>query len=232
MLRRCVFRHLCTTLSHPAIIRALCRWFPIAGLYTRAAFSYLNMLEPLKCDRIYLINRGLEGGGWKSHWWGADNSVSNHSESREINDKFVLWASLRDVLILHRFTSNIYVCRQLFHYHRACLIFLSCARGPPHYRWLSAPDLKAPFCHRLSSFPQLCPRTSGHTEHTTESAARQGDEEMKRRGSGQGEEEEEEEAVCTHRGRGASQRGPPCLSPISPAEGFDSPDCLQYWDTQ
>lgn len=57
-----MFRHLRTTLSHPAIIRALCRQFPIAGLYTRTAFSYLNMLEPLKCDRIYLISRGLEGG--------------------------------------------------------------------------------------------------------------------------------------------------------------------------
>lgn len=53
-----MFRHLCTTLSHPAIIGALCRRFPIAGLHTRAAFRYLNMLEPLKCDRIYLISPG------------------------------------------------------------------------------------------------------------------------------------------------------------------------------
>lgn len=58
-----MFRHLCTTLSHPAIIRALCRLFPIAGLYTRSVFSYLNMLEPLKCDRIYIISWGLGGRG-------------------------------------------------------------------------------------------------------------------------------------------------------------------------
>lgn len=63
-----MFRHLRSTLSHPAIIRALCRWFPIAGLYTGTAFSYLNMLEPLKCDRIYLISRGgLEEGGGKKN---------------------------------------------------------------------------------------------------------------------------------------------------------------------
>lgn len=149
MRRRCVFRSLCTTVSHPGMTRALCRSlrsFPFAGLDTRTAFSNLNVPEPLICDSIYLIRQGLKGKKEKFHWWTADNPVSNDTGSHEINVKFVLWARLQDILILQHFTSNIYVCRQLFHYHKACLIFLSCVRGLPHYRWLSVLDLEALFC--------------------------------------------------------------------------------------
>lgn len=160
----------------------------------------------------------------KFSWWKADNSVSNDSGSHEINDKFVLWANVQDILILQHFASDIYVCRQHFHYHKACLIFLSCVRGAPHYRWLSALDLVA-----LSVFPSLSPAVFSYFRTLYTRPSRPGEGATERRGE---EREGGREALCKHWGHGANQRGPPCLSPISPAEGFDSPDCLQYWDTQ
>lgn len=184
--------------------------------------------EPLICHAIYLITdrRWRKKKKREFRWWKADNSVSNDSRSHEINDKFVLWANVQDILILQHFASDIYVCRRRFHYHKACLIFLSCVRGPPHYRWLSALDLEA-----LSVSPSPPPAVSMYFRSYTH------DRVNRARGQQRGEEEERECGVgwgggSKHRGHGANQRGPPCLSPISPAEGFDSPDCLQYWDTQ
>lgn len=117
----------------------------------------------------------------KFRWWKADNSVSNDSRSHEINDKFVLWANVQDILILQHFASDIYVCRRRFHYHKACLIFLSCVRGPPHYRWLSALDLEA-----LSVSPSPPPAVSMYFRSYTH------DRVNRARGQQRGEEEERE----------------------------------------
>lgn len=200
-------------------IGSICRaWQQICMQISEYSWA-LNMCS----DLIFLITQASEKKK-KFHWWKADNSVSNDSGSHEINDKFVLWANVQDILILQHFASDIYVCRQHFHYHKACLIFLSCVRGAPHYRWLSALDLVA-----LSVSPCLSPAVSTYFRTYTH------DRVDREKGQQRVEEEEEEggeEALCKHWGHGANQRGPPCLSPISPAEGFDSPDCLQYWDTQ
>lgn len=93
-----------------------------------------------------------------SHWWIADNSVSDDSGSHEINDKFALWANVHDVLILPHFASDIYACRGRFHYHRACLIFLSCVRGTATLQMIEC----AGFSVVLLPFLQLWPCTSGH----------------------------------------------------------------------
>lgn len=131
----------------------------------------------------YLISRRRLRERWNSTDEKRIIPSTNDWGSHESNEKFVLWENVQDILILQHFPSDIYACRLRFHYHKACLIFISCARGLPHYRWLSALDLVA-----LSVSPSLSPavpRTSGPTR-TTETTKRECNREEKRGRSGGG----------------------------------------------
>lgn len=75
------------------------------------------------------------------------------------------------------------VARAFCYYHKACLIFLSCVRGLPHYRWLSALDLVA-----LSVSPALSPAVSTYSRtytHDTVGRERVGNKREKEGGGGE-----------------------------------------------